>query len=153
MVLLPDLRRLTYLGLAAVLSGLVGCSMFKEQASPKLTAQVTPGPAPAGPAAPKYVVEIRPDGEKPKAVEKPLQRQVALITGAGSGIGAATARAFAKAGAEVAIVDRDMMAAQKVAHSISSMRTWYCVSSSPAASASRTASSSRATLVALFSSR
>jgi len=53
-----------------------------------------------------------------KSIEKPLARQVAVITGGGSGIGAATARAFANAGAEVAILDRDMMAAQKVAHTI-----------------------------------
>ncbi len=53
-----------------------------------------------------------------KSVEKPLARQVAVVTGGGSGIGAATARAFAKAGAEVAILDRDLMAAQKVAHGI-----------------------------------
>ena len=32
-------RRLTVLGLAAVLSGLVGCSMFKEKATPKLSAE------------------------------------------------------------------------------------------------------------------
>jgi rhamnose utilization protein RhaD (predicted bifunctional aldolase and dehydrogenase)/NAD(P)-dependent dehydrogenase (short-subunit alcohol dehydrogenase family) len=37
--------------------------------------------------------------------EKPLAGQVAVITGAGGAIGAATARAFAKAGAEVALLD------------------------------------------------
>jgi NAD(P)-dependent dehydrogenase (short-subunit alcohol dehydrogenase family) len=53
-----------------------------------------------------------------KAAEKPLARQVAVVTGGGSGIGAATARAFAKQGAEVAVLDRDLGAAQKVAKSI-----------------------------------
>jgi NAD(P)-dependent dehydrogenase (short-subunit alcohol dehydrogenase family) len=43
-----------------------------------------------------------------KAAEKPLARQVAIITGGGSGIGAATARAMAKQGAEVAVLDRDV---------------------------------------------
>src|SRR6202012_2354684 len=40
-----------------------------------------------------------------KSNEKPLSRQVAVITGGGSGIGAATARAMAKDGAEIAILD------------------------------------------------
>jgi hypothetical protein len=31
-------RRLTVLGIAAILSGLVGCSMFQEQATPTLNA-------------------------------------------------------------------------------------------------------------------
>ncbi len=43
-----------------------------------------------------------------KAAEKPLARQVAVVTGAGSVIGAATAKAFAKAGAEVALLDREL---------------------------------------------
>jgi NAD(P)-dependent dehydrogenase (short-subunit alcohol dehydrogenase family) len=42
-----------------------------------------------------------------KAAEKVLARQVCVITGGGSGIGAATARAFAAEGAEIAILDRD----------------------------------------------
>ncbi len=42
-----------------------------------------------------------------KAAEKPFARQVVLITGAASGIGAATARAFAAQGAHVALLDRD----------------------------------------------
>jgi rhamnulose-1-phosphate aldolase/alcohol dehydrogenase len=53
-----------------------------------------------------------------KAAEKPLARQVAVVTGGGSGIGAATARAFAKQGAEVAVLDRDLAAAQAVAKKI-----------------------------------
>jgi rhamnulose-1-phosphate aldolase/alcohol dehydrogenase len=50
-----------------------------------------------------------------KAKEKPLQRQIAVVTGAGSGIGAATARAFAEAGAQVVALDRDRAAAEKTA--------------------------------------
>ena len=42
-----------------------------------------------------------------KGSEKPLARQVVLVTGAGGGIGAATARAFAAQGAELALLDRD----------------------------------------------
>lgn len=53
-----------------------------------------------------------------KANEKALARQVAVITGAGSGIGAATAKAMASQGAEVAILDRDFEAAKKVAAKI-----------------------------------
>ncbi len=50
-----------------------------------------------------------------KSGEKPLQRKVAVVTGGGSGIGAATARAFAKEGTAVAVLDRDGDAAGKVA--------------------------------------
>jgi len=53
-----------------------------------------------------------------KAAEKALARQVAIVTGGGSGIGAATAKALARAGAEVAVLDRDLAAAQAVAKSI-----------------------------------
>ena len=53
-----------------------------------------------------------------KSNEKSLARQVAVITGGGSGIGAATARAMAKEGAEVAILDRDLDAARAVAKKI-----------------------------------
>ncbi len=40
--------------------------------------------------------------------EKPLARRIAVVTGGASGIGAATASAFAKEGAEVVVVDRDV---------------------------------------------
>jgi len=42
-----------------------------------------------------------------KEPEKPLAGQIAVVTGAGGAIGAATARAFAAAGAEVALLDID----------------------------------------------
>lgn len=48
----------------------------------------------------------------------PLAGQVAVITGAGGAIGAATARAFAQAGAEVALLDIDVAAATKQAKAV-----------------------------------
>jgi NAD(P)-dependent dehydrogenase (short-subunit alcohol dehydrogenase family) len=42
------------------------------------------------------------------AAEKPLARRIAVITGGASGIGAATAAAFAREGAEVVVLDRDV---------------------------------------------
>ena len=53
-----------------------------------------------------------------KSNEKSLARQVAVITGGGSGIGAATAKAMGKEGAEIAILDRDEAAAKAVAKKI-----------------------------------
>jgi rhamnose utilization protein RhaD (predicted bifunctional aldolase and dehydrogenase)/NAD(P)-dependent dehydrogenase (short-subunit alcohol dehydrogenase family) len=52
------------------------------------------------------------------AKELPLAGQVAAITGAGGGIGAATAKAFAAAGAEVALLDVDVERAATVAKAI-----------------------------------
>lgn len=53
-----------------------------------------------------------------KSAEKPLQRKVCVVTGGGSGIGAATAKAFAGEGAVVAVLDVDAKAAQTVAAGI-----------------------------------
>jgi len=53
-----------------------------------------------------------------KGAEKPLARQVCAVTGGGSGIGAATARAFAAQGAEVVVLDVDEKAACAVAATI-----------------------------------
>ncbi len=53
-----------------------------------------------------------------KGAEKSLARQVCVVTGGGSGIGAATAKAFAAEGAEIAILDRDHDAAMKAAKAV-----------------------------------
>ena len=50
--------------------------------------------------------------------EPPLAGQVAAITGAGGAIGAATAKAFAAAGAEVALLDVDRAAAREQANAL-----------------------------------
>ena len=51
-----------------------------------------------------------------------LQGKVAVVTGAGSGIGAAIARVFAARGAHVAVVDRDETAAGQIAGEIVAAR-------------------------------
>jgi NAD(P)-dependent dehydrogenase (short-subunit alcohol dehydrogenase family) len=48
----------------------------------------------------------------------PLAGQIAAVTGAGGAIGAATAKAFAAAGAEVALLDMDFAAAEREAEGI-----------------------------------
>ncbi len=53
-----------------------------------------------------------------KSAEKVLARQVAVVTGGGSGIGAATAKAMAQEGAEIAVLDRDLEAAKTIAKQI-----------------------------------
>jgi rhamnose utilization protein RhaD (predicted bifunctional aldolase and dehydrogenase)/NAD(P)-dependent dehydrogenase (short-subunit alcohol dehydrogenase family) len=50
-----------------------------------------------------------------KSAEKRLQRHVALVTGGGSGIGAASAAAFAAEGCEIVVLDRDAASAQACA--------------------------------------
>ena len=53
-----------------------------------------------------------------KGAERILARQICVVTGGGSGIGAATARAMAAEGAEIAILDRDHDMAVKAAKAI-----------------------------------
>src|SRR5262249_56061069 len=56
---------------------------------------------------------------KPKGTgDKPLTGQIAAITGAGGAIGEAAAKAFADAGAEVALLDLDETATQAKAKAI-----------------------------------
>jgi 3-oxoacyl-[acyl-carrier protein] reductase len=56
-----------------------------------------------------------------------LQGRVAVVTGAGRGIGAATAKAFAAAGAQVALLDSDGASATRVAGEIAALggEAWH----------------------------
>src|SRR5439155_25517309 len=53
--------------------------------------------------------------------------KVVLVTGGGNGIGAASCRGFAKAGARVAVIDRDDAAAQSVAAEIGGGATGHAL--------------------------
>lgn len=53
-----------------------------------------------------------------KATEKPLARRIAVVTGGGSGIGAATAAAFVAEGSEIAVLDRNQAIAEAVASTL-----------------------------------
>lgn len=65
-----------------------------------------------------------------------LQGKMAVVTGAGSGIGAAIARMFGDRGAHVAVVDRDETGARRVAEAIAAAggaaTAWRCDVSQPA---------------------
>jgi rhamnose utilization protein RhaD (predicted bifunctional aldolase and dehydrogenase)/NAD(P)-dependent dehydrogenase (short-subunit alcohol dehydrogenase family) len=62
-----------------------------------------------------WPLELAKLGARPRL---PLAGQAAVVTGAGGAIGAATARAFAEAGAAVALLDIDLKAAQQNAQTI-----------------------------------
>ena len=53
-----------------------------------------------------------------KGEDKPLAGQVAVVTGGGGTIGAATAKLFSRAGAEIAVFDRDAEAARNTVQGI-----------------------------------
>ncbi|CAN5485555.1 SDR family NAD(P)-dependent oxidoreductase [soil metagenome] len=70
------------------------------------------------------------------SLSRSVQGSVVLVTGAGSGMGAATAAVFAAEGAHVAVTDRDAAAAQGVADAITaqgqSAQAWPLDVSDPA---------------------
>ncbi len=53
-----------------------------------------------------------------KGAVKPLESKICVVSGGGSGIGAATAKAFARQGCEVAVLDCDFDAAKAIATEI-----------------------------------
>jgi 2-keto-3-deoxy-L-fuconate dehydrogenase len=66
--------------------------------------------------------------------------KIVLVTGGGNGIGAASSRAFAKAGARVAVIDRDGAAAESVAAEIGGGATGHALDVSDSAAFARLAS-------------
>jgi len=66
--------------------------------------------------------------------------KIVLVTGGGNGIGAASCRGFAKAGARVAVIDRDGAAAQSVAAEIGGGATGHALDVADGAAFARLAS-------------
>lgn len=62
-----------------------------------------------------YLASFDPNYREEKGMEKCLEGKTALVTGAGSGIGLAIARAFKTEGANVVISDKNAEASQKAA--------------------------------------
>src|SRR4051794_36196373 len=60
---------------------------------------------------------IRPDTSQEHRMKR-FENKVVVVTGGGGGIGSATARRFAGEGAKVAVLDRDLAAATRVAQAI-----------------------------------
>lgn len=60
--------------------------------------------------------------------DSPLKGKVALVTGAGSGLGEATARAFAHAGCNVVCIDINGEAAERVRRELSGLEMRYATS-------------------------
>lgn len=56
----------------------------------------------------------------------PIEGKVALITGGGSGIGAAIATAFSSKGAQVVLVDVNKEAVENMAGSLENAKSWVC---------------------------
>src|SRR6202051_5054617 len=69
-----------------------------------------------------------------------LAGKIVLVTGGGNGIGAASSRAFAKAGARVAVIDRGGDAAAKVAAEIGGGATGHALDVADGAAFARLAS-------------
>jgi len=69
-----------------------------------------------------------------------LTGKIVLVTGGGNGIGAASSRAFAKAGARVVVIDRDGDAAARVAAEIGGGATGHALDVSDGAAFARLAS-------------
>ena len=61
-----------------------------------------------------------------------LATKVALVTGGGSGIGQAIARALAKKGARVALLDNNLQAAEATAAELADARAFRCDVADPA---------------------
>lgn len=56
----------------------------------------------------------------------PISGKIAVITGAGSGIGAAVATAFASKGAQVVLLDLNAQAVESMAASLENAKSWVC---------------------------
>lgn len=67
-----------------------------------------------------WVTKMPATGSEEVVVERELSGRVAIVTGAGSGIGRATAMRFAAEGATVVVNDIDRAAAERTAHDIGS---------------------------------